>query len=318
MRSLRLLGLLAGTWMVVYLVREVGWASIRETLSLLGWRYAVVLAYPLTWISLNTVAWRYACHAGARVPPLLTLGQLRVAGETFNSLLPSGYVGGEPIKARLLARSMPLHEAASSVLVAKAAQSVALVIYLGLGLTLAHPGERALRNNPAPLIALALLAAGIGLFLLLLTRRSFSRAGRWLHRVSGHAWLRAQEPRLMALDQSLGRSYREGKGRFLASVAWHGAGWLAGALELALIFWLLGFPLSWTQAWFMGAMAQLAATVGLISPAGIGFYEGGHYMAAVALGLPPSLGLSASLIRRIRELFWDAVGLGLYWHLSRS
>ena len=122
----------------------------------------------------------------------------------------------------------------------------------------------------------------------------------------------------MALDESLGRSYREGKGRFLASVAWHGAGWLAGALELALIFRLLGFPLSWMQAWFMGAMAQLAATVGLVSPAGIGFYEGGHYMAALALGLPPSLGLSASLIRRVRELFWDAVGLGLYWHLSRS
>ena len=68
-------------------------------------------------------------------------------------------------------------------------------------------------------------------------------------------------------------------------------------------------------------MAQLGAMIrrAVHAPGGVGLYEGGHYMAASLLGLPPALGLSVSLIRRVRELFWDLRRPGfLFWKLSRS
>jgi len=99
---------------------------------------------------------------------------------------------------------------------------------------------------------------------------------------------------------------------------WHGAGWIAGAFEVAVIFYLIGHTVSWREAWFIGAMAQLAAVVGLLAPAGIGLYEGGHYLAAAALGLPPALGITVALIRRVREIFWDCVGLWIFWRLSKT
>ena len=68
----------------------------------------------------------------------------------------------------------------------------------------------------------------------------------------------------------------------------------------------------------MAAMAQLSSNVALAVPAGIGFYEGGHYVAAAFLGLPPSLGLSVGLIRRVRELCWHGIGVLLFWHLSNA
>jgi uncharacterized protein (TIRG00374 family) len=317
-RIVRILGVLTGVGIAAYLVHQVGWQSIRSTLGLLGGWYLLVLAYPLCWILLNTTGWRWALHADFARIPLSRLAQMRLAGETFNSLLPSGYVGGEPLKAKLLATVVPMQEAASSVLIAKAAQSIGLVLFVGLGLTVGRVGGPSPWTQPATVISVTMLAIGIFIFTLLLTRRSFSRLGNWLHRLTGHPWLKKQEAKLTALDDSLGAFYREGKARFFISILWHCAGWIAGALEVAIIFNLVGHPIDWRQAWFIGAMGQLAAVVGLLSPAGVGFYEGGHYAAAALLGLPPSLGLSVSLIRRVREIFWDGVGLWLFWKLSKD
>ncbi len=319
MKILRFLGVLVGLTIAGLLVRQVGWASIRETLGMLGWSYFIVLAYPISWMSLNTSGWRSALPAPFARFSLWRLAGIRLAGETFNSLLPSGYVGGEPLKAKLLARYIPLREAAASVLIAKAAQSIGLVFFVGLGLTVGgRPDRPSLFHQPTELAAVAMLATGIALFTLLLSRRSFSRIGRWLHQLTGHPWLKTQEERLVALDDSLGVFYREGKARFLASILWHGAGWICGALEVALIFHLLGHPIGWRESWFIGALAQLAAVIGLFAPAGVGMYEGGHYLAAQILGLPPALGVSVALIRRVREIFWDVVGLGLFWRLSKE
>ncbi len=319
MHIVRLTGVVIGITIVWFLIRQVGWDQIKQSLGMLKWSYAIVISYPITWILLNTQGWRLALHKPyARVLPLLKLAEVRTAGETFNSLLPSGYVGGEPLKAHLLSRWIPLSEAASSVLIAKAAQSVGLVLFIGLGLTIG--GKKGSPNpltRPGEAIALALLTLGIVLFVVLLARSSFARLGQRIHRLTGHPFLHKLEPHLIALDQSIGAFYREGKMRFLLSVGWHSLGWIAGAIEVAIIFALVGHSVSWREAWFVGALAQLGSVVGLFAPMGIGLYEGGHYLAASALGIPPALGVSVALIRRVRELFWNIVGLVIFWRTSK-
>ncbi len=317
MKWFRFLGILIGLSIAGYLLHQVGWMAIRNTLEVLGWGYVLVLVYPVSWILLNTAGWRTAIRLPFAQISLFHLAAIRVAGETFNSLLPSGYVGGEPLKAKLLGKSMPVPEAMSSVLVAKSAQSVGLVLFVVLGLTFGRVTGPSPLRQPATLAAVFLLAGGIATFTILLTRRSFSRAGFTLYRLTRLSWLEKQQEKLKALDESIGAFYREGKSRFFESVLWHSVGWLAGALEVALIFYLLGNPIDWRQAWFIGAMAQLASVIGLLVPAGIGLYEGGHYMAAGLLGLPPALGLSVGLVRRMREIAWDGVGLILFWQLSK-
>jgi glycosyltransferase 2 family protein len=318
MKIVRIIGVIIGMTIITLLIREVGWVNIKHSLGMLGWGYAAVIAYPIVWILMNTAGWRMALHKQYAFLSLWRLAGVRLSGETFNSLLPSGYVGGEPLKAKLLSRWIPFHEAASSVLIAKAAQSAGLVLFVGLGLTLGgNRGQTSLAHHPRTLMAFVLLAGGIFIFTLLLTRRSFSGIGKWLHELTGHPWLQKQEGKLIALDDSIGNFYREGKTRFLGSVLWHIGGWAAGALEVALIFYLIGHEVNWRQAWFIGAMAQLASVIGLFMPAGVGLYEGGHYLAASILGISPALGLSVALIRRVREMFWDLVGLLLFWKLSQ-
>src|SRR5258706_7132848 len=133
MKYLRVLGILIGLSMLGYLVQKVGFTTIRQSLGWLGWRYIFVLASALAWDWVNTIGFQKAFGKRKLKISFARLFEIRIVGETFNALLPSGYVGGEPLKAKYLARDMPLHEAASSVLVAKLAQSLALVIYLVLG-----------------------------------------------------------------------------------------------------------------------------------------------------------------------------------------
>jgi uncharacterized protein (TIRG00374 family) len=317
MKILRTLGILLGITLVGWLIHEVGLTSIKYTDYLLCWGYAIILLYPCTGFYLTTLGWRWALHPGYPVR-LRTMLAVRLAGETFNSLLPSSYIGGEPVKAKLLSKWIPLREAASSVLIAKAAQSVGLLIYIGLGLVLGLPATAASAQRLQVWLALAVLSVGVSLFIILLANQSFTRFGRALQRLTGSKWLQKQETRLASLDESLGAFYRHCKGRFFASILWHGLGWIVGMLELVIIFQLMGNAITWRQAWFMGALAQLGSVLGLISPGGIGFYEGGHYMAALLLGLPPTLGVSASLIRRVREIFWDLIGLYFFNIYSKN
>jgi uncharacterized protein (TIRG00374 family) len=318
MKILRIAGVLIGGILVAVLIKEAGGTAILATLTVLRWKYLIVLAYPLIWIVLNTTGWRYALHPQNARIALLDMIKIRTAGETFNSLLPSSYVGGEPVKVQLLSRWVPLREAASSVLITKAAQSIGLLLFIGLGLTVGLPPNVPQADQIKAWIALGCLTGGVLTFTWLLAHQSFSRIGRFLHRVTRWPWLQRQEQRLVALDESLGMFYRDCKSRFAASVFWNGLGWIAGMFELVVIFILMGQPIPWRAAWFMAALAQLGSVIGLISPGGLGFYEGGHYMAAVLLGLPPSMGLSASLIRRVREIFWNLLGLYFFNTYSKT
>jgi uncharacterized protein (TIRG00374 family) len=316
MKLFRLLGILIGLSLLGYLFHQVGLSWIRQSMGWLGWGYPIVLGSALLWDLVNTVGFQKAFPAKSLKISFLKLFEIRLVGETFNSLLPSGYIGGEPLKVKFLAADMPLHEASSSVLIAKVSQSLSLVLYLILGLTVTRPGISSPLRQKAAFVSMSLLASGILIFAILIARGSFSQSANLLHRWTKHPWFKRQEERWVVLDQSLRDFFRHEKKQFVQSLLWHSAGWFVSAMEVPLILYLLGHPISWQEGWFMAAMAQLGSSIALAVPAGIGFYEAGHYLAATLLGLPPSLGLSVGLIRRVRELAWYGIGLLLFWHLT--
>jgi len=79
MKYLRYAGIVLGVALAAVMLRQAGWTSIRHTLGLLGWGYAIVLAYPLTWIFLSTIGWRFACIPNINIS-LWELTAIRLAG----------------------------------------------------------------------------------------------------------------------------------------------------------------------------------------------------------------------------------------------
>ena len=122
---------------------------------------------------------------------------------------------------------------------------------------------------------------------------------------------------LDCMDHALQTLYFE-RGRSLAvSVLWHGLGLVLGTIEIYLVVRLLGLPISPLAAFAIGALGTAVKFFSFMVPASLGALEGGNVAIFAAFGLGGAVGLTYSLVRRLREIVWIAAGF-LASHLVSS
>jgi uncharacterized protein (TIRG00374 family) len=211
---------------------------------------------------------------------------------------------------------VPTDEAVSSVIVAKTTITIGQGLLLLLGVVLAWTSVAA---DSRILLAMQWLVAlevvALAAFVLVQTRGPAARGGRLLGRLGmsrfeGHATLGR-------IDEGLAAFYRTRPLRLTLSIACHFVAWLLGALEAWLILWLLGTPVSLVTATVIEAFGMGIRFATFLVPGSIGVLEGGYAATFAALGLGSTAGVSFSLVRRIREAVWIALGL-LAFALMRS
>ena len=302
------LSLLAG----LIAIRNIG--DVIAALTLAGWSVGLVGLAHFGTLLADTFGWR-ALFAGPQQPPLGPLMVKRWIGSSINSLLPVAQVGGELVRARLLARSGvagPL--AGASVVVDFTAGLVTQVVFILLGIVL-YLEQRGgagwllyLGGGVAVFAALLigfLVAQGHGLFLRLARIVERATRGRGWQGLVGSA---------AALDLEIVARYRN-RSRLSLCAFWRFLGWLWGSVEIWLIFWLLGHPIGVIEAVILESLGQALRSAGFALPGGLGAQEGGILAGALALGIAPDLALAAALIKRARELVFAVPGL-IAWSLT--
>jgi hypothetical protein len=85
-----------------------------------------------------------------------------------------------------------------------------------------------------------------------------------------------------------------------------------------LILHLLGAKITFLAALAIEALTKMINIVGLFNPGNIGTYEGGNMLIAKMFGLTATAGLTLGLARRVRAIFWAAVGGLCVVGLSKS
>ena len=71
---------------------------------------------------------------------------------------------------------------------------------------------------------------------------------------------------------------------------------------------LLGAKITFLAALAIEALTKMINIIGLFNPGNIGTYEGGNMLIAKMFGLTAAAGLTLALARRVRAIFWAAVG----------
>ena len=113
------------------------------------------------------------------------------------------------------------------------------------------------------------------------------------------------------MDHRLVQFYTGARARFAAAVILAFVNWILGVAEVYYSMMFLDHPISWSEAWIIEAVAQMVRTGTFFIPASIGAQEGAFVLVCGAITGSPSLGLSVSVIRRVREIIWILWGFVL-------
>jgi len=309
----------AGVLLFVGLLVSQGLPAIVATLSLAGGGLLLVALFHMVPLVLDALAIRVlftraAPHAALR-DALLT----RWAGESANSLMPAGQIGGPVLMTRhLVARGMMLQDAAAAITVSTTLQTFTQIAFALLGVSLlgaqaSHLSEHALRTSA--LIASGVLAVQVGGFYLMQRRGLFVKVTRVATRFSGKRdWselLSQAESIDLAIEDTYGRL-----GPVAASLSLSLVGWLVGTGEVFLILRMVNHPVSWFNALLLESLGQAIRGAAFAIPGALGVQEGGYLLLAPLAGLPPDTALALSLAKRAREVLLGIPGL-LYLHFFR-
>ena len=304
-RTMRAATVVLGIGLLAILVWRNDPAAILSAIRQLGWRLLIVLVFPFPVVHLlDTLGWRFAFRRDA--VPYGALFSARLAGEAFNLTTPTASVGGEAVKAWLVRRHVSLAEALPSVIVAKTTITAAQGLLLLAGLPCAWlllPADSPLL--PVMLWLLVAEIVAVGLFVFAQVGGLLGRGGRALARLP---IFRALAGGLGRLDTSLGEFYRRQPGRVALSVLFHFLGWVLGAFEVWIVMHLLGVEFGFAAALLVEAFSTAVRFATFMVPASIGALEGGHVAIFTALGFGGALGLSLSIVRRLREVTWIGIG----------
>jgi uncharacterized protein (TIRG00374 family) len=317
LRRLNLILLAIAVVFFVWILNEVGWAKLEYHLRQVGW-YWPLLLLPYGLVNLlEAVSWKYILIDLPEKTTLNRLFWLRLGGESLNQLTPTASLGGEPFKAaRLQVDGVPLDQATASVVIHKGILVCSLVLYVIVGLALAPLYLPAALEHVKYLSlgALGLAAAG-GTFVFLQHRGTFSSQGvRILDRLGWcPRFIKEKEGFFASLDASMSSFYRQYPGRASLAFVLFFLSWLLHAVEVYLMFWLMGHPITPGLALCLDSLAMLFSALGFFIPAAAGVQEGGNLILALGFNLGLTLGAAFSILRRLREAFWLSLGLLVVW-----
>jgi putative membrane protein len=308
----------AGVLLFIAVLASQDFSAVLATLSHAGWGLPFVALFHLLPLVVDAAA-IVLLFTGAVTRRTAENGVLaRWVGESANSLMPAGQLGGPVLMARFLARrGMAMDDAAAAITVSTTMQTFAQIMFAMVGVFLlgaqaGHLSENALRTSA--LIASAFLAVQVGGFYLLQRRGMFSKLIGAVTRFWGKRDWSKMLTQAQAIDIKVQDTYNRG-GAVAICLLLNLLGWFIGVGEVYLIAWLLGTPVSWTNALLLESVGSAIRGAGFAIPGALGVQEGGYLLLAPVAGLSPHAGVALSLAKRSREVLLGIPGL-VYLHFA--
>jgi len=303
-----------GVIFLLYLIRRIGLAAVWDNLTRFGWWLALTCALGATWLFLQACAWWKIQDTFFDRVALAELFRVKIISDAFNLILPSASLGGDAMRAFMIRERVPLRAGVPAVLFDKTIEIAASVVFLTTGLAL---GLLFLRLPLALVIpaAVSVTTTAVGIVLLVVVQRrgvtsSLLKLGAIVPSAIG--WIKSRERQFFAMDDNFRLLYSGRISRAFPPLVLHVAGRLVGTLEFMIILAVLGAPVSLVQALFISTIVTVGNTVFFLLPGQWGVMESVHILVVQSLGYPPAVGLSLSIIRRIRRLVLVGVALVLF------
>lgn len=292
-------------WLVVRTVplREVG----RALAGLQGWHLAVLLLLNgLVLLTLNG-RWHLLLRGLGYGLPFGSLLGHRLAAFGVSYFTPGPHFGGEPVQVLLVERQhgVPRSAAIAAVSLDKTVELLLNFGFLAFGVALVVQtgllGE-AIGGQTAVWFLLLLLPPVLYLWLIWRGKQPITRL---LQSVKWGRW----ETAVAASETQMSTLCQQNPGALLGAIAISTLSWALMLAEFYLMVSFLGASLTLGQLIALLTAARVAYLLPL--PGGLGTLEASQVWALGLMGFNPAVGLSLSLLIRLRDV---SLGLlGLWW-----
>lgn len=262
---------------------------------------------------LRTIAWRSCIEPEGFRPGLLDLFGLRMVGEALNVVTPAGPMLGESVKIWAASKHIPGRSSASSVVIENIIYGLGAALFMmsGVVLTLVEVAT-SLRSRLLGWALLLFLATSLvvpfGIF-----RRGTMALGAILDRLRAVGWtchfLDQYGPRIRSLERDIHGFFRTRPEAFAYILAIEIVTNFTGVAEAYLILRVITTHVSLTAACLVEITNRAVQLIFAFVPFGVGIDEGGTAATLQALGYTASDGVSLAVLRKVRTVFWAALGL---------
>ena len=304
---------------------KVSFAQLWADICHAGYWLIAILGLWIFLYIMNACTWRIIIRGSGDCPiPFWKILKLTITGFALNYATPAGLMGGEPYKIMELKPYIGTQRATSSVLLFAMMHIFAhfwfwtssIAVYLMLA-------------------SLGILPMNAGMGIVLLFMLCFCSGGIYLFirgykngmvvkliRLVGHIpgcknWARRfrenHQEDLQKIDQQISELQSQNQRSFYTSFALEYVGRVLQSLEIYFMLLLFdagtGGGLTFVFAFLILSFTSLFANLLFFLPLQLGGREGGFAMSVAQMGMTADIGMFISIICRVRELFWTAIGL---------
>ena len=313
---------LLGVAFLVSLIRGIGPSTVVGQVKSVGWGLGLIIALGGISHLTKTLAWRLTFLCDIRNVSFARTFGLRLVSEAIGSFGLPGQVLGETARVYLLGSALPVANSVSSVTLDRGLYipTSALVSVTGIVAALFLLSLSGTWRLYAFLFTSALAV------LLVVTAVAFQR--RWpvlstAAKVIGRLprfknWLQGKQLIIGSAESNLFSFHREAPKAFWASLILNMACHGMAILEVYVLLHFMGARTGLLGALVLEAFTKLINVVGALNPGNFGTYEGGNMILTRLLGIAGAAGLTLGLCRRVRSLFWKAMGFLCLVAMSRS
>jgi len=307
-----LVAIIAGVALFIFTVMGLDREeTIRQT-RVLGLALPLVLLPSVGWHLLRAAGW-WVCFPPESRPSFWRVFRVRLAADGVGYFTIRG-VASEPLRVVLLmGRVPPVVSAAASVL-ERTAMGIMSVVGVGIFAAFAVSSDMlpsAWQSVFRGIALTALAVLGFTLLFFLRTGRYFGPLIESIHRRTGWRWAGGRTVHVIgAVEDLFLKLARTDPRRIQLLVALSVACYALMALEVFLVFWAIGQPISLWIGIIVETFTRSASVAGGAIPGNLGALEASNVAVVKALGLAG--GGTLALFRRVRSLMFATLGLAFY------
>ena len=301
--------------LIVTVQRVGGWRAVVDGITSIGWWFAAVLLLGVARMCARARAWQLTVRATGSAP--LTFRHAFsafLAGDAAGNLTPLGVLASEPTKILMTRLHLSTVTSIASVAIENAfyMASVGIVLLAGTWLFLQRAdvptGLEQISEAIVAIVAIVFLAA---LWAARARPAVLSRLAPYITRLAGRSDAPAE-----ALREVESKIYGALKWPALQTahvVLWEAIFHIGAVAEVWMVLRLLpgGDRITLVDAFLLESAGRFVTIAFKFVPYRLGIDEVGSGAVAGALGLAPAVGVTLALVRRLRILVLNAIGVAI-------